>query len=173
MKEKVYFFLIPILLICLAFQIWFLLSLRFEKGNLPLLLPYTSQDMEMARESGQHHRESPGSNGPIMTTDDLIRGILVIEEDKNLKLSSSQKEQILPLVKEAAQAKEKLHQLRKRKQILQAESCEKAIRIFSELTEQQRSYIRANRDEVEKRFQEISQIKKDLGGNAGGKTTDN
>lgn len=126
------------LLVLVAAQTWLFLA-KARDPVVPLVLPYRVADLPPT---------GPAEPGPVMTTDDVIRGLLVLQEEG--RLTEAQRRELLPLVQEAAERKERLLRLRQEEERLQGALAEKAVRVLERLSPDQREWLLSNRDETER-----------------------
>lgn len=127
------------LVVLVAVQSWLLLS-RSGPRVVPLVLPYRVADLPAPAPSGEP--------GPVMTTDDVVRGLLVLQEEG--RLTEAQRRALLPLVQEASERKERLLRMRQEEERLQGALAEKAVRVLERLSPDQREWLLSNRDETER-----------------------
>ena len=219
MKDKHLNILTILLLILSLLKGYILYDLLQEKRDIPIILPYRSEDLDPPGPPGgrghhhpsmgspprhapvpgdpssmQVHQDSPSEMHPpeareghfprpplpphghrppmrdlpldmIITTDDVIRGLNILyEEEGEFQLTPQQKEKLLPLVKKAAEGKERIHNLRKEEELLQYSVMKKTADLFMALTPDQRAYIRSNRDEVERILTDFPRLRRELKG---------
>jgi len=157
MSDRIGGALVALLLVALALQAFLVLSHRSGRP-LAVVLPYRAEDLERGTEPPS---SKGGAAGPAMTTDDLVRGLLSLCEhgDASLQLTERQRARLLPLVREAAARKERLHVLRKRQEELGRALTAGGIAVAGALSPAQLDAILSNRDETERLLRDLPGLK--------------
>lgn len=162
MRERLTTALFVLLVAATALQTWLFVTRSQSTTVVPIVLPYRVEDLGAPPSPPVSPLPAPSTApaGPLMTTDDLVRGLLALSDqaDASLTLSPAQKQQLIPLVREAASRKERLHMLRKKEETLQQSLAEKGVAILQVLTPQQRDALLSNRDETERLLRNLPDL---------------
>ena len=152
MKTKISWLIIGVLFILTVPQTLFLINNKKEMYQMPIFLP-ASIELEQRLKGERQLVQSPendsqGGSTSRITVDDLVRGMLSLEQDKNLALSNSQAAWIYPLLKEMTGKRKRLLELRNMRHHLNEYSMDFGILIAQNLTSKQFAYVVGNRDEA-------------------------
>lgn len=152
MNTKISWFIIGVLFILTVPQTLFLINNKKEMYRMPIFLP-ASIELEQRLKSERQLVQTPENGSQSrsvgrITVDDLVRGMLSLEQDENLVLSNSQASWICPLLKEMTEKRKRLLELRNMRHHLNEYSMDFGILIAQNLTPKQFAYVVGNRDEA-------------------------
>lgn len=127
---------------------------------MPLLVPgedYSSYDLQRIGAQAAKILERVGRIGPTISLEDMVRGVLFLEEKEYLPLSKKQKIKVLGIIREAYKKREELLDCQRQIVTLSEEIPVLGDKIYGLLTSEQKNYIISNRDNISlKEFEEPS-----------------
>lgn len=147
-----------LLLVAVAAQTWLFLERTRAHRVVPVVLPYRLPDPGAPPPPEDLPASGPG---PVMTTDDVVRGLLVLSDGSAAgvpALTEAQRRALFPLVREAAERKRRLLELRREEEGLQAALAARAVPILRSLSPRQLEVLLSNRDETERLLRRLPDL---------------